>query len=402
MKMKITLFTLFATMLTMLIITIILNNTEPEKASSVSSISATQKDNNISYDIQSTRSTSINPTAQSPLDINLEHFTLNHELLSYSFITPAYINEQIIASSLSEPNEYASSHIVVVDRASQTLKTIYTAPLKQSINSLVGIADHLYWVENYYLPQDDTPWVIKALSLATGEVSDIKSGLSTNQLSPPILSTALGLVTWDENNAHNHIITSTAITYNPLNQLFDSVAVAEYDEERTTGIIFYLQHPTDEGILVEQEQLPVDSHSERTFQVVLYPYDKSPPIIMVDNINPLDFTANSQFFIWTDTDSLFVINRVTNELIYEINDPTRAPNEGLGFDSPIIRDGLVYYRYSTANICALDLHTGIVHDVVNANATYSKIYNSEGVLSFSYMPAIEVKNEVEFFIIRVK
>ena len=130
--------------------------------------------------------------------ISLEHLKVGHTMLADTFVGPSYVDEQQIAFEIIEPNFESSSHIVIVNKADKNWKTVYSAPAKQVVDSLVGSDETLFWVEHGYERQIDTSWKIKALSLQTGETQEISSGVAEYEISPPELRMDNDLITWIE------------------------------------------------------------------------------------------------------------------------------------------------------------------------------------------------------------
>lgn len=332
----------------------------------------------------------------------MELVKADHALLENTFVAPSYIDEDQIAFELIEFGVESNSHIAVIDRNENSWKIVYTAPADHVVDTLVGLDKHVFWVEHIYERQVNTAWIIKMLSLQTGEIIEIQSGVAEDEIFPPVLRADNGLITWIATQIENNIVISTAFAYDLKDQTTTVVAEAELNEQKgregRKGTFFIMQRPFDEGLLIHQSVFSDTSVQKKEFQIVLYPYDKSEPQLMIEGVTLVDFTANSQYFVLTEEGKVSVINRASGEVVHEIHDPLRD----LTYDSPFIRDGLLYYRYSTDGIYALDLQTGIEHEVVARKSIYSKLFNSEGFIGFSYMPAIEPENEVEFFILPVE
>jgi len=330
--------------------------------------------------------------------ITLEHLKVDHTMLTDTFVGPSYVDEKQIAFEIIESNIESPSHIVVVNKTDKNWETVYTAPAKQIVDSLVGSEGTLFWVEHEYERQIDTPWKIKSLSLQTGATQEIRSGVAKDEISPPVLRIDNGLITWIEKRIKNQIVISSAYAYNPKDQIPMLIAEAELNEQNGRhGTFFILQRPIMDGILIHQSVFPENQELEKTFQIVHYPYNKTGPKVMANNVSQVDFTADSHYFVWTETGKVSVMDRDTGLIVHEVKDPDRD----MSFDTPFIKNGILYYRYSIDSIFSLDLQTGIEREIIAKKSIYSKLFNSEGFLSFSYMPAIQPEDEVDFFMLKI-
>ncbi|TDQ41163.1 hypothetical protein [Aureibacillus halotolerans] len=336
------------------------------------------------------------------MHIPLDTFKIEHPLLEHSFGVPEFVNDEVIVFSI-DSSEDAMGNIVAISRDTKEMNKVYYSEHNTYLEQLVGIKNSLYWIERPRTSNGTNSWMIKSMNLSDHSVQIFRKGISEDGISPPVLRVNQSKLTWIENTIENHIVTSTAFMFDPSSveqTEIASVQLKEKDKNNREGTFFNIQRPVNNGMLIDQSVFKKNNEGHtKSFNLVFYPYDKSSPITIKENvIDLIDFTANEDWVVLCKMGKIIVIDRSTGEVIYEIpgDDPLMT------LDTPYIMNNTLYYRFAMEKIMALDLSTGQVQEVTKSRSTTSKILNSDGYLMFSYMEAVnpEENSLAEFNIIK--
>ncbi|MGU3470574.1 hypothetical protein ACLBWT_05350 [Paenibacillus sp. D51F] len=329
--------------------------------------------------------------------VRKEHvYAIKQKFFESTFLAPSYINEKLIAFEYDRSNE-SKSYISMMEINSKSVKDLYTAPDHKIINSLVGIKNILYWVEYDRERVKELSWEIRSLDLSTNDLQTIRKGGGIPEIDAPVLRIYGDDLTWIEKKKEKEILTSYAILFKPSAMKAEIVAEAELDETggKRTGTFFVLQRPIKNGMLIQQTSFA--SKSEKKVQLVHYGYDnKEAPQLLKDGLAVIDFTANEDWFVWTEMGKITAALRKTGEIKHIVE----VPDKELTVDSPFITDqNQLYYRYSMYQILSLDLVSGKISEESPFELTTSKLFNSENYLGYSIMDPLKNDGEVEFNLI---
>jgi len=339
---------------------------------------------------------SITETSSSPPAV--QQYKLKNGSFVSTFVAPSYISDSLIAFE-KDISEKATSYIDTYSLTNKQLKNVYKTPNKEIINSLVGVEDKLFWVEYGRDQEKDKTWEIKSLDLKNNQSKTLFSGVGEDNIEPPILRVYDDQVTWIEKTIKDHIVYSSAILYKPITNDFVKVATSELDErgEHRKGIFMAIQRPVANGMLIQQSVFKtVGDTTDKSYEIVFYPYDQSKPITLRQSHQGMvDFTADQNWFVWSEIGKINVADRKTGEIKYVIE----AKDKDLTIDSPFIRGNHLYYRYSMYQIFDVELTTGKTSELSKYRLSTSKIFNTSDYLGYSYMDAKNNNGEVEFEII---
>ncbi|GGH72825.1 hypothetical protein GCM10008014_59540 [Paenibacillus silvae] len=329
------------------------------------------------------------------LPYSVQPYKLKDKTLISTFVAPSYINDTLVAFE-RDVSEKSSSYIDVFSRKNKVIKNIYQTPNKEIINSLVGVENKLYWVEYGRDSEKDTMWTIKSLDLQNNQKKVLYRGVSGDYTEPPVLRVFDNQISWIEKKIKNHIVYSTAIIYKPVSNELIRLATTELDESgsQRKGTFMVIQRPVPDGLLVQQSVFKTPS--EKSYEIVFYPYDQTDSITLLEsNQGVVDFTADQEWFVWSEIGKISIADRKTGEIKYEFE----AKDKDLTIDSPFIMNDHLYYRYSMYQIIDVDLINGKTKDLSVPRLSTSKIFNTGNYLGFSYMDARNNTGEVEFNII---
>lgn len=334
----------------------------------------------------------------------LQSFNLKHKLLNSAFASPEYINEDTIYFSL-DSSEQSTGYIFLVSIGQDAVQQIYSTKNNKIINSLVGVGEYIFWTEYPRENQKDTPWEIKRMRISDRSVETFRSGISEDEILPPILRVSSDKLTWIEKKIENNIVISIPTYLDSSSGGVIEIATIELDEsdkDNREGAFLNIQRPIEDGMLVHQTIFKnTEGQNKKTYELVFYPYDQSPPtFIKEDQIGIVDFTADESWIVICEVGKIEVIERKSGNVKYTVP----AKDVDMTFDSPFIMNNKLYFRYSMEQISALDLSNGDVIELTESRTVTSKIYNSGDLLGFSYKDAVDPTNEgsIEFNIIENK
>ncbi|PWW32619.1 MULTISPECIES: hypothetical protein [Paenibacillus] len=337
----------------------------------------------------------INEPVKAALPNLVQPYKLKDKSLISTFVAPSYINDALVAFE-RDVSEKSTSYIDIFSRKNKVVKNIYQTANKEIINSLVGVEDKLFWVEYGRDQEKDTIWAIKSLDMKNNQEKILYSGISGDHIESPVLRVYDNQVSWIEKKIKDHIVYSTAILYKPITNELIRLVTTELDERgnQRKGTFMALQRPTADGLLVQQSVFK--TASDKSYEIVLYPYDHTKSITLLEsNQGVVDFTADQEWFVWSEIGKISIADRKTGEIKYVFE----AKDKDLTIDSPFIMNDHLYYRFSMYQIIDVDLLTGKTKELSIPRLSTSKIFNTGKYLGFSYMDAKNNTGEVEFNII---
>lgn len=322
----------------------------------------------------------------------------NSDFVKADFVAPTFVNEDILAFQFDTSEEF-KSHIGVIYRKNNNYERIYTTEKGKIINSLVGSKNKIFWVENDRFFNNDLNWKIKSMNLTTKEISEVRSGITSDQILPPVLTIYNNKITWIEKIIENNIIYSTAILYNPENGALKEIFSVELDETTTRdGIFMVIQKPIENGVIIQQTVFASDSDEiDKSVELMYYPYNSTKSTLLKKGEGVIDFTANENWFVWSEIGKINIKNRKTDKIEYVIN----GLDPDLTLDSLFIIGDVLYYRYSMHQIFQVNLKTGDIKEVTPSRLVTSKIFYSDNYLSFSHIDVKKNNGEVEFTILSI-
>ncbi|MFD2670349.1 hypothetical protein [Marinicrinis sediminis] len=326
----------------------------------------------------------------------IDKYNVVHSDFTSTFVAPSYIDEELIAFEYDKSEQF-KSYIATVSKKNQEYMRIYSTDEGKIINSMVGIDGTLYWVENDRDIHHDFNWYIKSIDLNTKEVKILRRGKLADQILPPVLRIYNNRITWIEKTLVNNKVYSTAILYDAIENSFSEIAKVRLDESTNReGKFMIIQRPIKDGMIIQQSVFNIlDEESQKSLEIVYYPYDKTKSVLLGEGEKVVDFTANKDWFVWSEFGQINIVDRKTGEIKYTY----KGKDKDFTFDSLFIINETLYFRYSMHQILQMNLQTGDVKEVTNSRIITSKIFNSNKYLGFSYMDAKESKGEVEFMIL---
>ncbi|WP_169088567.1 hypothetical protein [Paenibacillus sp. PL91] len=317
-----------------------------------------------------------------------------------TFIAPSYVDKNIVAFEVDNSNE-RSSYISTISRDDETAYSkIYVAPGNGIINSLVGVDARLFWVEYSRKRQNNMKWEIKTMLIGSKkQVEVLRSGISKDEINPPLLRVNENRITWIESDIRNNIVYSTAIIYDVTTKKITEIAAATLDETKVRkGEFFVIQQPTSQGLLIQKSLFNgTEGDSGKSFQIALYPYDLSNPLVMSEGNGIIDFTSNSEWFAWSEVGKVSIASAASKEIKHVI----KTKDETLTVDSLQLAGNKLYYRYSMFQIFELDLLSGETLEISDYRLTTSKLFRTDNFLGFSYMDAQKNDGTVEMDILEI-
>jgi hypothetical protein len=359
--------------------------------------SANNNLNNLEKPFINKSETAIGNVKENPnlaIPFRIKQYTFSHSDFSTTSIAPHYVTKSKIFFSINDGNKQVS-HIGSFDREANSYLRVYSTP--NIINSLVGIGDHLYWVEYGRERQVNTEWKIYTFDTAKNRAELIKEGVSKDQTNPPVLKVKDDKLTWIEYEFINKEVLSKIMVLNRADNKISNLAVAKLQETEDfrEGVFFSDHQPCDNGVLIHQSKFTNAKNAKKTYQIVYYQYKKPNPLYLIDGAGILDYTLKGDWLVWTEEGSVNVASLKTGKILFSFS----GKSNKLTNDSPIIKNDYLLYRYSVNQIFLVNLTTGEKKELTKERIMTSKLFDSGHFLSFGYSKKSTGNSSAEFIVL---
>ncbi|ATO49511.1 hypothetical protein P4V86_01380 [Brevibacillus laterosporus] len=322
-------------------------------------------------------------------------YDLRRDTVEGVSVAPEYVNEEIIAfDTLDAKEEY--SFVGTYNKKSKAYKKIYVAPKGRITNSLTGINKSLYWVEYDSDLNNELHWSIIAYNLSNATKKTIKSGVTKNEIDPPILGISNGNITWIEYDFPNKKVISKVVSYSPTTGNEKVIATVELDESNgRNGVFFSSMNAVDEGFIVHQSIFD-KNNSTKKYRISFYPnQNNTHPLHLLEKNRVIDYTVGGNWFVWTEEGAVFIASLKDGKVKYRFDGYSKK----LTNDTPIIKENFLFYRYAINQIFVVDLNTG-QRMPISANQTLtSKLYKSGRFISFALDDDEKNKDVIKMYVL---